>query len=284
MEYLNYAQLIIGPAGSGKSTYCKIIQDHAYNNKRIIKVINLDPAAEKFKYKCDLDIRELININDVMNKQKLGPNGALLYCMEYLYDHIEFLDDYFNNNGDNIYYLIDCPGQLELYSHSDIMKKITNYLKKNGFSIVSIFCLDCTFLQEQSKFISGNVLSLATMIQMELPHLTIMTKCDLISKTKLYNKIEDGIETGDLIKELSPMMGKKMSKLNNVLINFVENYSLVQFNTLNLNDEESISAVLYNADNVLQYFESQEPREDVFDNAEKDLMGINEEDRMDEDD
>lgn len=75
-----------------------------------------------------------------------------------------------------------------------------------------------------------------------------------------------------------------MSKLNNVLINFVENYSLVQFNTLNLNDEESISAVLYNADNVLQYFESQEPREDVFDNAEKDLMGINEEDRMDEDD
>ena len=284
MEYLNYAQLIIGPAGSGKSTYCKIIQDHAYNNKRIIKVINLDPAAEIFKYKCDLDIRELININDVMNKQKLGPNGALLYCMEYLYDHIEFLDDYFNNNGDNIYYLIDCPGQLELYSHSDIMKKITNYLKKNGFSIVSIFCLDCTFLQEQSKFISGNVLSLATMIQMELPHLTIMTKCDLISKTKLYNKIEDGIETGDLIKELSPMMGKKMSKLNNVLINFVENYSLVQFNTLNLNDEESISAVLYNADNVLQYFESQEPREDVFDNAEKDLMGINEEDRMDEDD
>ena len=283
MEYLNYAQLIIGPAGSGKSTYCKIIQDHAYNNKRIIKVINLDPAAEKFKYKCDLDIRELININDVMNKQKLGPNGALLYCMEYLYDHIDFLDDYFNNNGDNMYYLIDCPGQLELYSHSDIMKKITNYLKKNGFSIVSIFCLDCTFLQEQSKFISGNVLSLATMIQMELPHLTIMTKCDLISKTKLYNKIEDGIETGDLIKELSPMMGKKMSKLNNVLINFVENYSLVQFNTLNLNDEESISAVLYNADNVLQYFESQEPREDVFDNAEKDLMGINEEDRMDED-
>ena len=284
MEYLNYAQLIIGTAGSGKSTYCKIIQDHAYNNKRIIKVINLDPAAEKFKYKCDLDIRELININDVMNKQKLGPNGALLYCMEYLYDHIDFLDDYFNNNGDNMYYLIDCPGQLELYSHSDIMKKITNYLKKNGFSIVSIFCLDCTFLQEQSKFISGNVLSLATMIQMELPHLTIMTKCDLISKTKLYNQIEDGIETGDLIKELSPMMGKKMSKLNNVLINFVENYSLVQFNTLNLNDEESISAVLYNADNVLQYFESQEPREDVFDNAEKDLMGINEEDRMDEDD
>jgi GTPase SAR1 family protein len=283
MEFLNYAQLIIGPAGSGKSTYCKIMQDHCENIKRTIKIINLDPAAEKFKYKCDLDIRELINIDEVMKKKKLGPNGALIYCMEYLYDNIEFLTEYFDNKGDNYYYLIDCPGQLELYSHSDIMKKITNYLKKNGFSIVSIFCLDCTFLQEQSKFISGNVLSLATMIQMELPHLTVMTKCDLISKSNLYNKIEDGIEMGDLIKELNNLMGKKMKKLNSALINFVENYSLVQFNTLNLNDENSISAVLYNADNVLQYFESQEPKDNFFDGAERDLNGINYDDRMDED-
>ena len=283
MEFLNYAQLIIGPAGSGKSTYCKIMQDHCENIKRTIKIINLDPAAEKFKYKCDLDIRELINIDEVMKKKKLGPNGALIYCMEYLYDNIEFLTEYFDNKGDNYYYLIDCPGQLELYSHSDIMKKITNYLKKNGFSIVSIFCLDCTFLQEQSKFISRNVLSLATMIQMELPHLTVMTKCDLISKSNLYNKIEDGIEMGDLIKELNNLMGKKMKKLNSALINFVENYSLVQFNTLNLNDENSISAVLYNADNVLQYFESQEPKDNFFDGAERDLNGINYDDRMDED-
>ena len=283
MEYVNYGQMILGPAGSGKSTYCKIMQDHCENIKRTIKIINLDPAAEKFKYKCDLDIRELINIDEVMKKKKLGPNGALIYCMEYLYDNIEFLTEYFDNKGDNYYYLIDCPGQLELYSHSDIMKKITNYLKKNGFSIVSIFCLDCTFLQEQSKFISGNVLSLATMIQMELPHLTVMTKCDLISKSNLYNKIEDGIEMGDLIKELNNLMGKKMKKLNSALINFVENYSLVQFNTLNLNDENSISAVLYNADNVLQYFESQEPKDNFFDGAERDLNGINYDDRMDED-
>ena len=273
MEYLNYAQLIIGPAGSGKSTYCKIIQDHAYHNKRIIKVINLDPAAEIFKYKCDLDIRELININDVMNKQKLGPNGALLYCMEYLYDHIEFLDDYFNNNGDNIYYLIDCPGQLELYSHSDIMKKITNYLKKNGFSIVSIFCLDCTFLQEQSKFISGNLLSLATMIQVSLPHITVLTKCDLISKTNIYKDIEEGMSPEDLVNELTPFLGKKIDKLNNLMIDFVKNFSLVSLRVLNPNNEDTISAVMYEADMVLQYYDSLEPKESDYINAEKNLMG-----------
>ena len=51
--------------------------------KRNVKVINLDPAAEKFNYNCDIDIRELISVNDVMQKLKYGPNGALVYCMEY---------------------------------------------------------------------------------------------------------------------------------------------------------------------------------------------------------
>ena len=58
MEYVNYGQMILGPAGSGKSTYCKIIQDHAEILKREIVVVNLDPAAELFNYKCDIDIRD----------------------------------------------------------------------------------------------------------------------------------------------------------------------------------------------------------------------------------
>jgi hypothetical protein len=29
------------------------------------------------------DIRELINLDDVMEELGLGPNGALMYCMEY---------------------------------------------------------------------------------------------------------------------------------------------------------------------------------------------------------
>lgn len=53
-----YGQLIIGPAGSGKSTYCKLIQDNAADLKREVIVINLDPAAEHFKYRCDIDVRD----------------------------------------------------------------------------------------------------------------------------------------------------------------------------------------------------------------------------------
>ena len=72
-----------------------------------------------------------------------------------------------------------------------------------------------------------------------------------------------------------------MNKLNNLLTNFVKDYSLVDFNTLNVNDEESINAVLYNADTILQYLESQDPRDDIYDQAEKDIMPIQEENDFD---
>jgi GPN-loop GTPase len=81
----------MGPAGSGKSTYCHAIQDMAQMLKRRIFVINLDPAAEQFKYRCEIDIRELIGIDDVMEELSLGPNGALVYCLEYLLMNMDWL-------------------------------------------------------------------------------------------------------------------------------------------------------------------------------------------------
>ena len=274
MQFTNFGQIILGPAGSGKSTYCKIMQDHAESLKRDIVVINLDPAAELFKYKCDIDIRELVTVVDVMLKKKLGPNGALVYSMEYLYNNIDWLQEQIESFAENSYFLFDCPGQLELYSHYDIMTNIIKELQRRGFSLCSVFCLDCTFLQEQSKFISGNILSIATMIQVSLPHLTVLTKCDLISKTNIYKEIEEGMTPEDLVEELTPFLGKKIDKLNKLMIEFVQNFSLVNLKTLNKNDEDSINAVMYEADTIIQYYDSLEPREADYVNAEKNMMGV----------
>ena len=40
------AQLVIGPAGSGKSTYCELMRTHLEAMQRRVHVINLDPAAD----------------------------------------------------------------------------------------------------------------------------------------------------------------------------------------------------------------------------------------------
>ena len=86
-------QLVTGPAGSGKSTYSHILQEHVQTlgprNRRRIHVVNLDPAAEHFRYDVAFDIRELISVDDVMEELQLGPNGSLVYCMEYLLENMD---------------------------------------------------------------------------------------------------------------------------------------------------------------------------------------------------
>lgn len=81
---VRYAQLVMGPAGSGKSTYCNLLHKHCEVIGRQVKVVNLDPAAEYFEYPLTADIRDLIQLDDVMDDETLhfGPNGGLLFCME----------------------------------------------------------------------------------------------------------------------------------------------------------------------------------------------------------
>ena len=48
-----------------------------------------DPAAESFAYPVSFDVRDLVTLEDVMEELSLGPNGGLLYCMEYLEENLD---------------------------------------------------------------------------------------------------------------------------------------------------------------------------------------------------
>ena len=49
-----HAQVVIGGAGAGKSTFCKTVAEWCSVSKRPVHVVNLDPAAESFGYNVDL--------------------------------------------------------------------------------------------------------------------------------------------------------------------------------------------------------------------------------------
>jgi GTPase SAR1 family protein len=81
---MRYAVLVTGPAGAGKSTFCSALITHAQTLGRSVHLFNLDPAAERFDYEPTIDIRDLINLEDVMEELEFGPNGGLMYCFEYV--------------------------------------------------------------------------------------------------------------------------------------------------------------------------------------------------------
>ncbi len=47
----------------------------------------------------------------VMEEMGLGPNGGLVYCMEYLLEHADWLVERIRDLGSN-YVIFDCPGQV----------------------------------------------------------------------------------------------------------------------------------------------------------------------------
>ena len=69
---MSFGVLVIGPSGSGKSTLTCQMQE-IYNKMDIATtVISLDPANETVKYQPDLDIRQLITVEDVMEEYGIG--------------------------------------------------------------------------------------------------------------------------------------------------------------------------------------------------------------------
>lgn len=85
-----------------------------FTTGRKVSVINLDPANDNPPYNCEIDIRELISLEDVMDELQLGPNGGLVYCMEHLQQNADWLREKLRSLESDTYLLFDLPGQARL--------------------------------------------------------------------------------------------------------------------------------------------------------------------------
>ena len=251
--------LIIGPAGSGKSTFCELMHKHCETQGRRMHVINLDPAAEEFSYPVSADIRDLISLEDVMAEMKLGPNGGLIYCMEYLVENMEWLEDAIEEAGADAYVLFDCPGQIELYSHQEVIRQLISQLQHAGFRLAATYLLDAQFVADAGKFVSGVLCCLSAMTALELPHLNILSKCDLLPSRKHLDKFLEA-DTGSLCDMLRKGTHPGLFKLNAAFCDLVEEWNMVQFLPCDPRDPDTIELILGQVDNALQYHDDVEPK------------------------
>lgn len=262
---MGYAQLVIGPAGSGKSTYCSSLYRHCETIRRTMHIVNLDPAAESFDYPVAMDIRELICLDDVMEELGLGPNGGLIYCMEHLEENLDdWLEDELQNYLDDDYLVFDCPGQIELFSHVPVLRNFVDHLKRKDFNVCAVYLLDSQFMTDVTKYISGCMASLSAMIQLELPHINILSKMDLV-RNKKHLKDFLNPEAQILLSDLNQHMAPQFTKLNKALAELVDEFSIVSFLPLDLRKESSIQYVLSHIDSCIQYGEDADVKVKDFD-------------------
>ena len=261
---MSFAQIVIGPPGSGKSTYCNGTSQFFNAIGRHAQIVNMDPANDRLPYPCAVDIRDFITIEEIMAEQQLGPNGGLMYAMESLDKSIDLFILQIKSLGEEekAYLVFDCPGQVELFTHHSSLFKIFKRLEKEldmRFCVVNL--IDCYYLTSPSQYISILLLALRSMLMMDLPHINVFSKIDMIkSYGELPFKLDYYTEVQDLEylipyveKESNSAMGKRYAKLTETISELVSDFNLVAFEVLAVDDKESMINLQLSVDKANGY-------------------------------
>lgn len=191
----------------------------------------------------------------------MGPNGSLVYCMEFLLENKDWLEDKLDQFIDDDYVVFDLPGQIELYTHFPFMRDLIHLLQNWDFRVQALYFLDSQFMSDAPKFFGGCLTALSCMIQLEVSHINVMSKMDLVSSAERA-RLEEHMfpDTDKLSEELSQHTGPRHLRLNAAMGGLLEDFNMVSFVPLNITDNDSIAYLLLQADTALQYEEEIEVR------------------------
>ncbi|KAH9029418.1 hypothetical protein EDB85DRAFT_1966861 [Lactarius pseudohatsudake] len=238
-----FGEIVVGSPGSGKSTYCYGKHQLFSALNRPISIVNLDPANDNIPYPCAVDIASLITLQDVMSEHGLGPNGGMLFCMEYLEANYDWLEDRLKELGGDAYVLFDLPGQVELSTNHNSLKRIIDKLGKSGFRLAAVHLCDSHYVTDAAKYVSVLLLSLRAMLHLELPHINVLSKVDLLTQygdldfnLEFYTEVQDLTHLEHALSSTSP----RFAALNMAICELIEDFSLVGFETLAVEDKHSM--------------------------------------------
>jgi GTPase SAR1 family protein len=182
MSSKNIFIYMVGTAGSGKSSMTKAFKQWMNQKGLDVVTVNLDPGAENVNYMPDVDIREWIDLNQIMEEFGLGPNGAQVACADMLAlkakDLAEVLEGFETN-----YYLMDTPGQLELFSFRKSSNVIVDALGRDR-SVIA-FTYDPLVAKTPEGLISQIMLRATVQFRFLVPTVSVLTKVDLLNEEEL---------------------------------------------------------------------------------------------------
>lgn len=227
----------------------------------------MDPANEILADQFDIDIRELIKLEDVTDRLHLGPNGGLVYCIEHLAENLDWLQEQMAQ-FEHAYFLLDCPGQVELYTHHNAMKAIVETMQQDWDArLCCVNLVDSNYTYDPSKFVAVLLTCLSTMIQLELPHVNVLSKIDLLDEDSMSQRLEFFTEVMDLSvltkneqENPSPFF-TRYAKLSEALASVVEDFGLVHFLPMNVMDDETVWTVAKTCDKALGYIHVEQEEE-----------------------
>ncbi len=201
-----YLVFIVGTAGSGKSLLTSALSDWLKLKRQDVVAVNLDPGVLNLPYTPDVDIREYISIEKLMDQYSLGPNGALIMAADLIAAEIESIrNDIESFNAD--YVLIDTPGQMELFAFRASGPYIIGELSTDPKAMLYLF--DSTFSANPLNYVSNIFLASAVQTRFNIPILYVLSKTDLIPQREVAKIMRWSTRAGALKDAVEELPGIK---------------------------------------------------------------------------
>jgi GTPase SAR1 family protein len=168
---------ITGTAGSGKSLLTSRLLQWYKDNQSYPISLNLDPGAANLPYEPDIDVRNYIDINTLMETYDLGPNGSLVMASDMIATKLEDIQNEVDNLNPD-YIIIDTPGQIELFAfRASGPYFVSNFQSDNK---VTLFLFDGMLVSCPINYISIALLASSIKLRLKIAQVNVLTKRDLI--------------------------------------------------------------------------------------------------------
>ncbi|KAK9818243.1 hypothetical protein WJX72_009342 [[Myrmecia] bisecta] len=174
--------LVIGMAGSGKTTLMQRINSHLHMTKQPGYIINLDPAVTEVPYDANIDIRDTVKYKNVMKQYNLGPNGAILTSLNLFatrFDQVIGLIEK-RRTPQPKYIMVDTPGQIEIFTWSASGAIITEAFASE-FPTMVAYVIDTPRCTHPQTFMSNMLQACSILYKTKLPLLLVFNKTDVTS-------------------------------------------------------------------------------------------------------